>query len=160
MSATPANLGISSIGQISINVHDLQRATAFYRDVLGLPLLFTVPNLAFFDCGGVRLMLGRAETPEFDHPELHPLLPRAGSERRLPAARRAGRPNCCAAAPDRAYAHVRSLDGRIPRYRGQHSPIDERSPAREIEILRSRDRDPQPRATSAVRITVSFYLHA
>jgi predicted enzyme related to lactoylglutathione lyase len=68
MSATPANLGIMNIGQISINVHDLQRATAFYRDVLGLPLLFTVPNLAFFDCGGVRLMLGLAETPEFDHP--------------------------------------------------------------------------------------------
>lgn len=68
MSATPASLGITSIGQISINVHDLQRATAFYRDVLGLPLLFAVPNLAFFDCAGVRLMLGSAETPEFDHP--------------------------------------------------------------------------------------------
>jgi predicted enzyme related to lactoylglutathione lyase len=68
MSATPASLGISSIGQVSINVHDLQRATAFYRDVLGLPLLFAVPNLAFFDCAGVRLMLGSAETPEFDHP--------------------------------------------------------------------------------------------
>ena len=68
MSAAPATLGITSIGQISINVHDLARATAFYRDVLGLPLLFTVPNLAFFDCGGVRLMLGPAETPELDHP--------------------------------------------------------------------------------------------
>jgi len=68
MSATPANLGILNLGQISINVQDLQRATAFYRDVLGLPLLFTVPNLAFFDCGGVRLMLSRAESPEFDHP--------------------------------------------------------------------------------------------
>jgi methylmalonyl-CoA/ethylmalonyl-CoA epimerase len=68
MSATSSNLGIQNIGQISIMVHDLQRATAFYRDVLGLPLLFTVPNLAFFDCGGVRLMLGPAETPEFDHP--------------------------------------------------------------------------------------------
>jgi len=67
MSATPAALGILNIGQISINVQDLQRATAFYRDVLGLPLLFTVPNLAFFDCGGVRLMLGPAESPEFDH---------------------------------------------------------------------------------------------
>jgi len=40
MSATPATLGILNIGQISINVQDLQRATAFYRDVLGLPLLF------------------------------------------------------------------------------------------------------------------------
>ena len=68
MSATPATLGILNIGQISINVQDLQRATAFYRDVLGLPLLFTVPNLSFFDCGGVRLMLSRAETPQFDHP--------------------------------------------------------------------------------------------
>jgi methylmalonyl-CoA/ethylmalonyl-CoA epimerase len=70
MSSAPApvNLGISNIGQISIIVQDLQRATAFYRDALGLPLLFTVPNLAFFDCGGVRLMLSRAETPELDHP--------------------------------------------------------------------------------------------
>ncbi|HYL85614.1 MAG TPA: VOC family protein [Candidatus Angelobacter sp.] len=67
MSATPANLGIQNIGQISIIVHDLPRATAFYRDVLGLPLLFTVPKLAFFDCGGVRLMLGLPETPELDH---------------------------------------------------------------------------------------------
>jgi len=68
MSTALQNLGIQNIGQISIIVHDLPRATAFYSDVLGLPLLFTVPNLAFFDCGGVRLMLGPAETPEFDHP--------------------------------------------------------------------------------------------
>jgi methylmalonyl-CoA/ethylmalonyl-CoA epimerase len=67
MSTAPASLGIQNIGQISIIVKDLQRATAFYRDVLGLPLLFAVANLAFFDCGGVRLMLGPAETPEFDH---------------------------------------------------------------------------------------------
>ena len=67
MSAAPASLGIQNIGQISIIVKDLQRATAFYRDVLGLPLLFAVPNLAFFDCGGVRLMLGPAETSELDH---------------------------------------------------------------------------------------------
>jgi len=68
MSASTKNIGITNLGQISINVHDLERATAFYRDVLALPLLFAVPNLAFFDCGGVRLMLGRAETPELDHP--------------------------------------------------------------------------------------------
>ena len=68
MSSAPASLGIQNIGQIAINVHDLERATAFYRDVLGLPLLFSVPNLTFFDCAGVRLMLSRAETPEFDHP--------------------------------------------------------------------------------------------
>jgi predicted enzyme related to lactoylglutathione lyase len=68
MSVATKNIGITNLGQISINVRDLERATSFYRDVLGLPLLFTAPNLAFFDCGGVRLMLGRAETPELDHP--------------------------------------------------------------------------------------------
>jgi len=73
MSATATNpgmtsLGISGIGQISIIVHDTPRATAFYRDVLGLPVLFTAGNLAFFDCGGVRLMLGPASAPELDHP--------------------------------------------------------------------------------------------
>jgi catechol 2,3-dioxygenase-like lactoylglutathione lyase family enzyme len=65
--ATPA-AGITRLGQVAINVHDVARATAFYRDKLGLPLLFTAGNLAFFDCGGVRLMLDRAEKPEFDHP--------------------------------------------------------------------------------------------
>jgi catechol 2,3-dioxygenase-like lactoylglutathione lyase family enzyme len=63
-----SSLGIKNIAQISIIVHDLARATAFYRDTLGLPLLFTAPNLAFLDCGGVRVMLGHAETPELDHP--------------------------------------------------------------------------------------------
>jgi len=67
MSTASSNLGIKNIGQISIIVHDLQRATAFYRDMLGLPLLFTAGNMAFFDCGGVRLMLGLPETPELDH---------------------------------------------------------------------------------------------
>jgi len=59
---------ISRIGQIAINIHDVDRATAFYRDQLGLPFLFRAGNLVFFDCGGVRLMLDRAEKPEFDHP--------------------------------------------------------------------------------------------
>ena len=68
MGAAPVKVGITGLGQISIIVHDLGRATAFYRDALGLPLLFTAGNLAFFDCGGVRLMLGPAETPELDHP--------------------------------------------------------------------------------------------
>lgn len=59
---------LQRIAQIAVNVRDLKRATAFYREVLGLRLLFEVPNLAFFDCGGVRLMLGKAEKPELDHP--------------------------------------------------------------------------------------------
>jgi predicted enzyme related to lactoylglutathione lyase len=60
--------GISNIGQISIRVHDLARATAFYSDTLGLPFLFATKDLGFFNCGGVRLMLSRPEKPEFDHP--------------------------------------------------------------------------------------------
>jgi len=60
--------GITSIGQIAINVQDLTRAVGFYREKLGLRLLYEFPGLAFFDCGGVRLMMSRAETPELDHP--------------------------------------------------------------------------------------------
>jgi len=62
-------LELTQIGQIAINVHDLQRAIAFYRDTLGMRFLFQAPGgLAFFDVGGVRLMLGVAEKPEFSHP--------------------------------------------------------------------------------------------
>jgi methylmalonyl-CoA/ethylmalonyl-CoA epimerase len=68
MTSATLPIGISRLGQIAINVHDLDRATAFYRDILGLPLLFTTAALTFFDCGGVRLMLSPAEKPEFDHP--------------------------------------------------------------------------------------------
>ena len=64
-----AAFGLKRIGQIAVNVKDVARATAFYKDRLGMKFLFSAPpNLAFFDCGGVRLMLGKAEKPEFDHP--------------------------------------------------------------------------------------------
>jgi methylmalonyl-CoA/ethylmalonyl-CoA epimerase len=46
-----------TIGQIALTVRDLNRAVAFYRDTLGLKMLFEVPNMGFFDCGGIRLML-------------------------------------------------------------------------------------------------------
>jgi methylmalonyl-CoA/ethylmalonyl-CoA epimerase len=59
---------LQGIGQIAIRITDLARATAFYRDALGLPFLFDAPRLAFFQAGSVRLMLSPAETPEFDHP--------------------------------------------------------------------------------------------
>ena len=62
-------VGISRLGQIQIRAHDVERAAAFYENVLGLKLLFKAPpGLAFFDCGGVRLMLDRPEKREFDHP--------------------------------------------------------------------------------------------
>ena len=53
---------IEKIGQIAIPVTDVERAIAFYRDVLGLTFLFQAgPNLAFFDCGGVRILLDKPE---------------------------------------------------------------------------------------------------
>ena len=66
--AEAAAVSLSRIGQIAIRVQNLDRAVAFYRDTLGAPFLFRVPGLAFFQCGEVRLMLSRAEKPEFDHP--------------------------------------------------------------------------------------------
>jgi methylmalonyl-CoA/ethylmalonyl-CoA epimerase len=65
MSNTP---GISAVGQIHINVQDVERASAFYRDVLGIRYLFGAGNMAFLMCGDVRLMLGVADKPELEHP--------------------------------------------------------------------------------------------
>jgi len=62
----PNGFGLHAIGQISIVVKDVPRATRFYRDTLGLTFLFEYPGMAFFDCGGVRLYLAAAEKPEFD----------------------------------------------------------------------------------------------
>ena len=50
---------IGSIGQISRMVRDISRAVEWYRDVLGLPHLFTFGDLAFFDCQGLRLYLNK-----------------------------------------------------------------------------------------------------
>ena len=62
------NLAKARIGQIAVVCQDVQRASAFYRDVLGLPHLFDAgPKLSFFNCGGTRLMLTPAERPEDDH---------------------------------------------------------------------------------------------
>jgi len=68
MSSAGAIPAITHIGQIAINVHDVDRAIDFYQHKLGLPMLFRAGNLAFFQCGHTRLMLDKAESPEFDHP--------------------------------------------------------------------------------------------
>jgi DNA-binding CsgD family transcriptional regulator/catechol 2,3-dioxygenase-like lactoylglutathione lyase family enzyme len=59
MTTTPA---LGPIGQIARSVKDIDASVAWYRNVLGLPHLFTVGDLAFFDCGGTRLMLSAGET--------------------------------------------------------------------------------------------------
>ena len=65
----PIGPTLSQIGQIFVNVKDLDRAIAFYRDMLGMRFLFQAPpGMAFFDCGGIRIMLGVADRPAIDHP--------------------------------------------------------------------------------------------
>jgi catechol 2,3-dioxygenase-like lactoylglutathione lyase family enzyme len=68
MAESAPHFSLTSIGQISINVHDVKRATDFYRDTLGMKFLFEAGHMAFFDCGGVRLMLSTPDKPEYDHP--------------------------------------------------------------------------------------------
>src|SRR5260370_14164576 len=60
--------GITRLGQIQIRTYDVERAANVYENILGLKLLFKAPpGLAFFDCGGVRLMLDHPEKQEFAH---------------------------------------------------------------------------------------------
>ena len=58
--------GLSQIGQISIPVQDLEAAVEFYREALGMGFLFQVPNMAFFDCGGIRILLAIPEDGDSD----------------------------------------------------------------------------------------------
>jgi methylmalonyl-CoA/ethylmalonyl-CoA epimerase len=59
---------VQKIGQIGIPVKDIERATAFYQEKLGLSLLFNTDTMAFFDCEGVRLLLTLSENEQFAHP--------------------------------------------------------------------------------------------
>src|SRR6267378_3348647 len=69
MMAETNPFGLSAIGQIAVNAHDIDRAVEFYREKLGMKFLFSAsPGLAFFDCAGIRLMLSPPAKPEFDHP--------------------------------------------------------------------------------------------
>jgi methylmalonyl-CoA/ethylmalonyl-CoA epimerase len=62
-------MNLGRIEQVAIPVRDLARATAFYRDTLGMKLLFEVPpQLAFFDCDGIRLALSISSDAMYDPP--------------------------------------------------------------------------------------------
>ena len=75
------NLAKAKIAQLLIPVADFEQGVAFYRDVLGIPFLFAAPpQMAFFDCGGVRLLVGvmpsgqpaqRGSAIYFQVPEIH-----------------------------------------------------------------------------------------
>ena len=59
---------LSAIGQIAFVVGDIEAATAFYKDKLGIPFLFSAPpKLAFFDLAGIRLMLAEPENETENH---------------------------------------------------------------------------------------------
>ena len=59
----PNSIGLGRIGQVSRTVGDIAASVAWYRDVLGLAHLYTYGELAFFDCGGLRLYLQRQAEP-------------------------------------------------------------------------------------------------
>lgn len=63
------DLKLGHLGQIARAVKNLAEAERFYRDVLGLRHLMTVGKLAFFDCGGVRLMV--EDRSIINVPDLH-----------------------------------------------------------------------------------------
>jgi catechol 2,3-dioxygenase-like lactoylglutathione lyase family enzyme len=48
--------------QVALTTRDLDRSKAFYRDTLGLPLLFEAGTMIFFDMGGTRLLIGTENT--------------------------------------------------------------------------------------------------
>lgn len=62
---------ILGLGQVARSVADIASTESWYRDVLGLPHLFTFDKLAFFDCGGTRLMLSQGEAPPADESILY-----------------------------------------------------------------------------------------
>lgn len=56
---------IQKIGQIAVPIKNVESAIEFYKEVLGLTLLFQTENMAFFDCNGQRLLLSLPEKGEF-----------------------------------------------------------------------------------------------
>jgi methylmalonyl-CoA/ethylmalonyl-CoA epimerase len=61
---TQSAVHLDKIGQIAITVDDVARAKDFYQNTLGMKFLFDAGNLAFFQCGDVRLMISTSEKPE------------------------------------------------------------------------------------------------
>lgn len=61
---TPAAVHLDQIGQIAVTVDDLALARNFYQNVLGMKFLFDAGSMCFFQCGGIRLMIGLPGKPE------------------------------------------------------------------------------------------------
>lgn len=54
---------LDTVGQIAVTVTDLERSRNFYRNTLGMKFLFDAGNMAFFQCGTIRFMIGTAAHP-------------------------------------------------------------------------------------------------
>lgn len=92
-----ASLASRPLTQVALIVKSMDNARSFYRDVLGLPMLFEVPGMMFFQLQGLRLMVGQAQSAEqpiggsvlyFDTPEFEDMsleLERKGVTFRGPA---------------------------------------------------------------------------
>lgn len=63
-----AELGGRPLQQVALTTLDLERSVIFYRDTLGLPLLFESNNMAFFDVAGIRLMVALDAAREMTRP--------------------------------------------------------------------------------------------
>ncbi len=59
---------LGKIKQIALVMDDVAKVVPFYRDALGMTLQFEMAGMAFFDAGGVRLMMTKASSPELDYP--------------------------------------------------------------------------------------------
>jgi catechol 2,3-dioxygenase-like lactoylglutathione lyase family enzyme len=91
------SLASRPLAQVALTVRNMDNARGFYRDVLGLPMLFEVPGMMFFQLQGLRLMVGQAQSAEqpiggsvlyFDTPEFQDMsleLERKGVTFRGPA---------------------------------------------------------------------------
>ena len=121
-------VALDRIGQIAINVKDLARAVRFYRDTLGMRFLFEVPNLAFFDCGGVRLMLGWRRGRNSTTPGSVTVLQGTDMNATFDALK-ARRGVHRQAAPHREDGGPRPLDGVLPGHGRKHARADVRDAA-------------------------------
>ena len=119
---------LERIRQIAVNVKDLERAVRFYRDVLEMKFLFQAPpQMAFFDCGGVRLTARRGRPAGDRSPRVDHLLPGPRHQGGPPGPEGAGREIHYGAAPGDPDAGSRAVAGRLQGLRRQHRRADERS---------------------------------
>jgi catechol 2,3-dioxygenase-like lactoylglutathione lyase family enzyme len=82
-SVESASLRNRKLVQVALTSRDLDRSRSFYRDTLGLTLLFEVGGMLFFDLGGIRLLIGTENSLGqpggsvlyFDAPDIDTLAP-------------------------------------------------------------------------------------